>query len=556
MNWFFASGDLDFFWPEQLKALSWLPAVFRKDIGFGVPGLLSLWLDYPFRLLLKVLSSVGLSWFIIDKILWLSVFVLGIYSSYRLAAYILGRTGLTWLSPIIYVANTYMLLLFSGGQLGVSWAYAFTPWVLVRFLETIDREKTFNVKQGLTTGLFLALLMVFDIRFAYMLGGMLVLYVCLHLFKVLSSGAVSLSHLAVPVVVAVCLHAFWILPLALGSTGLGGVGGQFTNPGMLKFLSFADFSHALSLLHPNWPENLFGKVYFLQPEFLVLPILAFASLLSKPKGNEKQHVLFFAFLGLLGAFLAKGVQPPFGDAYRWMFEHIPGFVLFRDPTKLYILTAIAYATLIPYTLRALSARVSKAAWIVPVFFLIFWVFTVRALFTGTVTGNFRPLILTSEYVQLKDLLAADSVSSRTLWLPGKEKFAYASDTHPLLVSEDMFPSASVSAVIGETKKSSFTARLSDAGVKYVIVPVDMEHRLFLDDYHFAPGERESLVQALSATPLTRNKAFSDIAVFENPQFSFYENIPAATVRQQQLANIGVLVSGLSLIVVLVMSRRS
>ena len=37
--------------------------------------------------------------------------------------------------------------------------------------------------------------------------------------------------------------------------------------------------HALSLLHPNWPENLFGKVYFLQPEFLILPILAFSAFL-------------------------------------------------------------------------------------------------------------------------------------------------------------------------------------------------------------------------------------------------------------------------------------
>ncbi len=57
-----------------------------------------------------------------------------------------------------------------------------------------------------------------------------------------------------------------------------GLDNDLTNPGMLHFLSFADFSHTLAFLHPNWPENLFGKVYFLQPEFLLLPVIAFSAL--------------------------------------------------------------------------------------------------------------------------------------------------------------------------------------------------------------------------------------------------------------------------------------
>ena len=80
--------------------------------------------------------------------------------------------------------------------------------------------------------------------------------------------------------IAVLLNLYWVLPLLmLKENTLDALGSAYTTVGALRFFSFADFSHSLSLLHPNWPENLFGKTYFLQPEFLLLPMLAFSSLL-------------------------------------------------------------------------------------------------------------------------------------------------------------------------------------------------------------------------------------------------------------------------------------
>jgi hypothetical protein len=271
---------------------------------------------------------------------------------------------------------------------------------------------------------------------------------------------------------------------------------------MLKFLSFADFPHALSLLHPNWPENLFGKVYFLQPEFLVIPILAFSALLYREK-----KIRFFSLLALIGVFFAKGINEPLGGIFQWMFVHIPGFVMFRDPTKFYLYTAIGYSVLIPTVLRKLNKK------FVYVLFVLFWFFTLRGF-------QVRTMQLPQEYMQLKNILVSDAIPSRTLWIPAKENFAYFSDTHPLLTSTE---SASV-----------------DPSVKYIIVPMDVGKKIFLNDYTFDPSLREKVIAGIH---LSRDPRFNDLAVFENPAYSgMHIEIPPIVVSQQNLANIGLGIS--------------
>ena len=154
-------------------------------------------------------------------------------------------------------------------------------------------------------------------------------------------------------VIAAVVNAFWVIPMAvMKNNPLESLGSAYTSIDALKFYSFADFSHALSLLHPNWPENLFGKTYFLQSEFVIIPLIAFASLLFiGQRADSKKQIVFFSILALIGAFLAKGAQEPFGSVYQWMFTHVPGFVMFRDPTKWYVLVALGYSVLVPITLE-------------------------------------------------------------------------------------------------------------------------------------------------------------------------------------------------------------
>ncbi len=535
MAWFFSAGDGPFYFAETIRQLGWFPVIWRADEGFGANHGFRLWYDYALQLIIKIFSAIGFNWWWIDKFLWIGAIALAIYTSYTLGKYFLKKPY-AYLVPVVYVFNTYFLLLFSGGQLGVTWAYAYFPFVLVQFIRVIDENRGFDLSGATRRGLALALLITFDLRFSYLLLAALALYFLFtrKVHKILES--------LVSILIALGIHAFWILPtLVVGGAGVGVLDNEITNPGMLHFLSFADFSHALSLLHPNWPENLFGKVYFLQPEFLVIPVLAFASLLFIKAKTLGKQMFFFALLAITGIFFAKGVNDPFGGVYTWVFTHIPGFVMFRDPTKFYVYIAVGYSILIPLVLERIDKK------IVLLVFVTFWIFTIRALFMGEMRGNFHPLQLPQEYVQLKNLLVADSVPSRTLWIPQQEKFAYTSDTHPLLYADQLFPGASFSAIASIAGTPNFVKTLSASGVGYVVVPEDLEKRLFLNDYRFDPEERRLLIDALKKTPFVMDASFHNVAVFKTNEFIFESKLPASFARQQALTDIGLVISVIVLI---------
>jgi hypothetical protein len=317
-------------------------------------------------------------------------------------------------------------------------------------------------------------------------------------------------------------------------------------------LSVADFSHALAFLHPNWPDNLFGKVYFLQPEFLILPILAFASLLFLKKTSDNRgRITFFAFLALIGAFFAKGINDPFAGIFNWCFIHLPGFLMFRDPTKFYLFTAIGYAVLIPYCLEQLCGRMKKFKWVIYTVFILFWCFTTRPLFLGQLTGNFRVQTVPQEYIQLKDMLVSDRTPSRTLWMPSVEKFAYVSDIHPSLAATDVFKNASISGLMNIATSSAFVPAIAAAGVRYVIVPQDVGGTIFMTDYTFDPMLRQDLINALQHTLLKQDTVYHHIAVFENTQFSFHADIPAFVAKQEYWSRVGLLIDGMVLVILAV-----
>jgi hypothetical protein len=546
MKYFFVDSGL-FYYKEVLHTLSWLPTIWHPEQGFGASALVRLWYDYPIQLFIKFFTTIGFSWGVIDKLLWVLPVIIGVLSSWKLARGLSLSKISSYIASIIYGTNTYFLLLFGGGQLGVALGYGLAPYVLLKFIKMIDTNTADELKQGIWTGLWLALLVVFDLRLAYLIIVAAGLYYLLQMVRKFKCKEI-LHQLAavfiIPGFIAISLHLFWILPVVMGGGGISGLGGEYTGPGMLKFLSFADFSHAISLLHPNWPENLFGKVYFMQPEFLILPILAFCALLfiDKKITGMGRKISFFVLLALVGTFLAKGVNEPLGGIFQWMFIHVPGFIMFRDPTKFYLYIAIAYSILIPYTIREIIQKNHIKGWVVITIFIVFWCVTIRPLLFRQLSGNFKPQVIPNEYMRLKDMLIADQTSSRTLWMPSVESFAYASPIHPSLSATDVFKNASISGLTSIASSAAFFPTIAKSGVKYIVVPLDVEGKLFMTDYKIDLTLRRNLIHSLESTSLKKHTEYQYLGVFENGQFSFRAEKPSIINRQQQLSIYGFVMS--------------
>ncbi|MCX6705171.1 MAG: hypothetical protein NT162_02430, partial [Candidatus Woesebacteria bacterium] len=376
-----SSGDFGYLSNNAIDRLYIYPYLWNTSFGSGLGGNITYILAlntfyYASALLLHNIFRFG--WEVIERIVWFWPFLLiSVLTSTYLFKKMFPQNNFWIFSSLIFLFNTYTLMLVSGGQMGVAMAYAVAPLVLAQFIRLVNNA---TFRRAIVTGLTLSLLILFDPRIAYVvLLGVLLYWVIAMIFEKTVSIR-KVFFLGIPIVIAGLIHAFWILPLLWFQVNpIESLGSAYNSLVSVKFFSFADFSHALSLLHPNWPENLFGKVYFLQPEFLIIPILAFSSLLFiKPKSDNRRPaspaggpVIFFALLAIVGIFLSKGANPPAGGIYLWLFAHVPGFNVFRDPTKFYLLTAIAYSMLIPVALDRIGKKV------LIIVFVLFWLFTIR-----------------------------------------------------------------------------------------------------------------------------------------------------------------------------------
>jgi hypothetical protein len=164
-----------------------------------------------------------------------------------------------------------------------------------------------------------------------------------------------------------------------------------------------------------------------------------------------------------------------------------------------------------------------------------------------VGGNFRPKQLPNEYNILKNLIISDAQPYRTLWLPSGEKFAYSSPAHPILTGDSLWKNASIGALLTIISKKEFSEKISNAGVKYIIIPMDVEKRIFLTDYKFDPNLRNTLIQEMKGAGFQILENFGDLAVFINPVFEFKRSIPSYIKQQEYWSNIGIGISGSTLV---------
>src|SRR3989338_618587 len=511
-------GDFRFFWPENIKFFAHVPYAWDSSLntGIGISSINTIWIT-SFLNLTSFFSYLGIPWFIINLVFWIiPALLIAFLGAFFLFRNIISKNIVySLLSGIIFTTNTYFLTIFLGGQQGVAFAYALMPLVFLTFINLLRNT---NLRSSIIFSLALSLQLLFDPRFFLLTLGSLFFYSLLQseFFK---------KHLLyvviTPLLIVFLLHSYWIIPLILFKPAFLPQG--FDSLSGLKFFSFALFENTISLLHPNWPENIFGKTYFMRPEFLIIPILAFVSLFFIDLKNKKEIlqsrvILFFALLGLAGVFLAKGTNEPFGRVFEWLFENIPGFSLFRDPTKFYSLIALSYSILIPYSLfnfsvflkRKISHKILIGA------FLIFWIFSLRLIFISDI---FQIRKVPESYVRLKDFIVEQNEFFRTLWIPEWQRYGYFSDINPAIGRYELLKSGSASAMIQELNMEESQELFSNLSVRYVIVPQDSEGEIFLSDRKYDDQKYKDAVNGLEEIPwLKKVETFGKIVVFEAPDF--------------------------------------
>lgn len=511
---------------DTLSAGDW-PYLYLENIKeFSFPPQASpLWVVPYYQITAKVfVEFLGLHWHLVERIFWFWPFLLiSIFSSYYFTR--------SWIGVLIYLTNTYVLMVAGGGQMGVALAYALVPFVLKSFFNIIDntflntqnfkfhpfdkfRTRISNFKLPVLAGLALALELMFDPRLAYITVIVVMAY---YLFLFVNSKR-KFKTVLLPVVlvffttliIAIFLNLFWIIPFALSGRSIGE---NYTSLAGFKFFSFSDFSHAFSLLHPNWPENIFGKTYFLNPIFLLLPILAYSSLFFLKDTGKNTKILYFAFLGLIGAFLSKGSQEPFGFINEFIFNYVPGMSLFRDSTKFFLLIVLSYSFLIDNALLNIGRKFKHGEIIMPFLFVFLWCFLSFPALKSQLTGTFQLHTIPKEYTDLKNLLLSES-ESKTFWLPEKQRFGFSSKKHLAVSTQELLGVSSASSVSAVLNEDMLLKKIKKEKIQYIILPLDTHKELFILDRKYNEKIRDELEQKLSNIQgFKRLSRFKEISVY-------------------------------------------
>lgn len=560
-------GDWPFFYQELLNEFKIFPPAWASYQSNGLGGQsITYSLDsYLYFIVTFFTNTLGIPWEIVYRFFFFGIFlILSYFSSIYLLKTILPESKnwnfiLYFIAGLIYTTNTYILMLVGGGQMGVGLAYSIAPMVLASFFKLIPNGRAsrtkFLIQNSIIAGLVLALQIMFDARIACLTLVISGLYICIQFFsakKNLSknSFAVLLLYLTISIITSLFFHASWLLPFILAKANpLDSVLISLQSLEGFKFFSFADFSHSLSLLHPNWPENIFGKIYFLKPEFLILPLFAYSSLLfvisnqarfaSKSQISNAQlksqnlTIVFLALLGLTGAFLSKGANPPFENINEWLFLHIPLLQILRDPTKFYLFIALSYSILIPYTL----SRIPKKFTLFTVFiFLCFWIFTIRQAIFGQLGGTFAMHVIPQEYTSLAKYISDQPQFFRTLWVPRQQRFTFYSNQHPSVEGVILFDATNSAELAAVLEKSKTSKELSRLAIRYIIVPYDPLGEIFTNDRKYDEVQYQSFVKVLDRMPwLKKVDRFGKIAVYETPtqeDHFFLEREPDASYVQE------------------------
>ncbi|KKR11738.1 MAG: hypothetical protein UT39_C0003G0007 [Candidatus Woesebacteria bacterium GW2011_GWA1_39_21] len=436
--------------------------------GMGVYAVNTLW-SYPSELFYESLTRFGLPyWFQIKYLMLLPAILISTLGFIKLSKFFKGD----WLvSSVLYVLNTYFILLLDGSQMNIVLAYSVFPLTFYFFLSVCEKLSVYLLLKFVFS---VWLIGTFDLRIVWILAFVVLIKFIFDFLTVKGGGqrfCLFKNYIVIGLtttVFLVLLNLYWILP-AKFSEGVHLPAG-YDSAQQVTNLSFSTITHALYLFQPHWYINSFGKVTNPVWYFAIVPIFAFVPVLL----SRKKQYLFLISIAFVGIFLTKGSQPPLGEVYLQLFQKVPGFNLFRDPSKFFFLIAFSYSILVGIT----SKLISKKSYLPSLVFIIYLVFLMNPVLRGQMTGSFSPVQNEDKYWSFAQLLSSQTDFFRTFSIPVKLPLGYVSFTHP---STEAFSIAEKRpfeiGTVGTYEKFNFLREapfmgelINVAGIKYLIYP--------------------------------------------------------------------------------------
>ncbi len=366
--------QLDLVFPSNLNQYitlstqSWNPLV-----NLGIPNTDA---ANPLVWAYSLLNTIGLTPGQIERVLLVGVIFTAGMSMYFLSKYLSsGKRSVAFISAIVYMFNPFVIDNMLWGQVSLQAAYSLVPLILLFFIIALDR---FSLRFAALTGVLLAFVSSLQIQYGYVSLMLLVLWIIPIFYREIKSkhnlrdkvrnltkpsfallvtgifAALSRLYLVIPAFFGSLtsgyqLHAttFWIETINGASKVIGGLQNTFR----LRYRLYSFYQQFEDSALQTW--HIPRELLFVITTLFV--ILVFAAVFFRKKNRS---VVWFALITLLFVYLSAGTNTPI-NVYTWLFQNVPYFFIFREPSKFFIIIALGFSYLFGVTSLEIYRFLSK-----------------------------------------------------------------------------------------------------------------------------------------------------------------------------------------------------
>jgi arabinofuranan 3-O-arabinosyltransferase len=199
---------------------------------------------------------------------------------------------------------------------------------------------------------------------------------------------------------ALLFNLWWIVPAFL-TVSSSVFADQFNAPGIANWAwthQRASIANVLSLTS-SWA--------WLRPEYypfssglerVPFNILKFAPLTAAvlgvylARGRARTPAYLLAGVGIAAVWVMKGVHPPLARSNLWLYDHVPGFWLFREPEKVALILVLVFSLLGAFAIAQLRKGSAVMGAVAAAAIIGAAVAYAHPLLTGGVIAGKRPLL--------------------------------------------------------------------------------------------------------------------------------------------------------------------
>jgi len=545
---------------KELFTLPYIWSNFRGSLG----GLNAFPSFYPLYFLQGLLANMGIGYAVIERLLYMwPLVIVSSLGSYYLFKEVTKSELAAFVGSIAYNFNTYVLIT-RCHHLYILGAYSFAPLVLLYFIRTLKEKRYYLAAM---TGLFCCIAGFYELRVFGIIAFVMVLYAVYHtLFIEKPTIRLALRNAlltSIPLALVILTNLYWLF----GYLKSGGLSASPVFTSSIRTVTPLSFTHALALHHPFWTgAEIGGGPPHVPWFFYIVPVLV---LLGLVLGWRNRNAWFFGLIALIGVMLTKFLSGPFPGLYTWLFKHLPGFKMFSEPSKFYLLVCLGYSALIAILVERLGAVFNRANWAkvvkysVAALILVLFLFNAVPVFNGSIDALFTPGKVLGDVRLFNEFITEQENYFRVLWVPEASRWATETTRHPIINfsyavtgsgfggltiksgwSEFIHAEAVIPSVAWRdlmktlAYKEYFSELLSNASIKYVVVPInDIESG---DNFDVVYGVgMDIFVQALDKVECLKriDIGTKELAVYEFKDFRPYVDSEETVFRLDTLSEL-------------------